>query len=59
MDNNDKKENNGCFIIIFLFIASGIFPALKSADEGSIGSFVIVVFGICAAWGVAKALSGK
>lgn len=59
MDNNDRKENNGCFIITFLFIAFGIFPALKSADEGPIGSFIIGLFGICVAWGLAKAISDK
>ena len=57
MDNDDKKGNKGCFIIVFLFIASGIFPLLHSANEGPIGSLVIVVFGICVAWGIAKSLS--
>lgn len=57
MDNNDKKGNKGCFFIIFIFIASGIFPALHSANEGPIGSIIIVVFGIIAAWGIAKVLS--
>lgn len=58
MDNNEKgKENKGCFIITFIVIASGIFPTLHSANEGPIGSFIIVNFGICAAWGIAKALS--
>lgn len=57
MGNNEKKNNPGCFIIIFLIISSGIFPALHSANEGPIGSFVIVILGICIAWSIAKALS--
>lgn len=57
MDNNEKgKENKGCFIITFIVIASGIFPALHSANEGPIGSFIVVILGICVAWGIAKAL---
>lgn len=57
MDNNEKgKENKGCFIITFIVIVSGIFPTLHSANEGPIDSFIIVIFGICAAWVIAKAL---
>lgn len=53
----DKKGNTGCSIIIFLAIASGIPSALAQAEEGPIGSAVILIFGIAVAWYVAKTLS--
>lgn len=54
---DEKKGNIGCFIVLFLFIASGIPPALKHAKEGPIGSFVIIILGIALAWYVAKSLT--
>ena len=68
MDNKDKDEQEkgkekrkgsiGCFVVMFLVIASGIPMAVKHEGEGSVGVIFIVIFGLAVAWYVAKAMSG-
>lgn len=55
-DNGKKSGNIGCFIVIFLLIASGIPAAAKG--EGPIGVIVVVIIGLIVAYYVAKAVSG-
>lgn len=57
MSNENKKGNTGCFIIVFLLIASGIPLALTQTKEDSIGAIVVVIGGIVVAWYLAKTLS--
>ena len=54
---NKNEKTTGCFIITFLITASGIPSVLAHAEEGPIGSTVILIFGVVVAWYVAKALS--
>ncbi len=53
----DKRWNMGCFIVMFIFIASGI--PLATKGEGPIGSFVIAIIGLIIAYYVAKAISNR
>lgn len=46
-NSNNKKGSIGCFIVMFLLIASGIPAAVKG--EGPIGTIVVVIFGLIVA----------
>lgn len=54
---NDNKQNTGCFIIIFIFLISGIPAATKG--EGPIGAIVISIGSLFIAYLLAKKLSDK
>ncbi len=54
---DDKKGGIGCFILVFLMLASGI--PLAAEGEGPIGTFVVVVIGLIGAYYLAKVLTGR
>lgn len=52
---DDKKGGIGCFILVFLMLASGI--PLATEGEGPIGTFVVI--GLIGAYYLAKVLTGR
>jgi nitrate reductase NapE component len=54
-----KSKNTGCFILVFLICALGIYPALD--DESNVrmfGLFPIVALGLVIAYFTAKGITG-
>lgn len=57
MEEN-KKGNLGCFIIVFIIIASGIPLALKNKENVELfGMIPIIIIGLIIAYYIAKAMS--